>query len=71
MITAAIRSQERSEQNQDYLLIDARLRLAIIADGSGSRGLQAAEIAAQYLNRINDIAPVTGSNEVEYRRKRQ
>ncbi|GAB1355547.1 hypothetical protein MASR1M12_42920 [Erysipelotrichia bacterium] len=69
MITAAI-SQPGTirEQNQDYLLIDARLRLAIIADGSGPRGLQAAEIAARSIwNRINDIAPVTGSNEVEYR----
>ncbi len=71
MITAAI-SQPGTirEQNQDYLLIDAKLCLAIVADGSGPHGLRAAESAARSIwNRINDIAPVTGSNEVEYRLK--
>lgn len=69
MITAAI-SQPGTirEQNQDYLLIDAKLCLAIVADGSGPCGLRAAELSARSIwNRINDIAPVTGSNEVEYR----
>ncbi len=71
MITAAI-SQPGTirEQNQDYLLIDAKLCLAIVADGSGPQGLQTAEAAARGIwNRINDVAPVTGSNEVEYRLK--
>jgi len=71
MITAAI-SQPGTirEQNQDYLLIDAKLFLAIVADGSGPHGLLAAELAARSIwSRINDIAPVTGSNEVEYRLK--
>ena len=71
MITAAI-SQPGTirEQNQDYLLIDAKLCLAIVADGSGPHGLLAAELAARSIwNRINDIAPVTGSSEVEHRLK--
>ena len=71
MITAAI-SQPGAirEQNQDYLLIDAKLCLAIVADGSGPHGLQAAETTARSIwKRINEISPVTGSNEVEYRLK--
>jgi len=52
------------EDNQDYLLIDSDLRLAIIADGHGVAGKALAEhTAATIRQRLREIAPVTGSDE--------
>lgn len=52
------------EDNQDYLLIDSDLRLAIIADGHGVAGKALAEYTAVSIRqRLHEIAPVTGSDE--------
>ncbi len=69
MITASV-SQTGSirEQNQDHVLIDAKLCLAILADGSGPQGLQAAEATAREIwKRISEVATVTSSRENEQR----
>lgn len=56
------------EQLQDCFLIDQTLRLSIVADGNGPNGLVAARSAAEsVMNRIREIAPVTGADENEYR----
>lgn len=52
------------EQNQDVLLIDEKLHLAIMVDGSGPQGREAAEQAARAIwLRISDIAHVTSAGE--------
>lgn len=56
------------DENQDYLLIDHALRLAIIADGHGVAGKELAErTATAIFQRLREIAPVTGSDENQYR----
>lgn len=56
------------EQNQDYLLIDSKINLAIIADGSGPDGMQAAETVSRAIwERIREVAPVTAGVENEAR----
>ncbi len=69
MITASV-SQAGSirEQNQNYLLVDARLHLAILSDGRGPNGRTVAETVARELwKRIDEIAPVTSGHENESR----
>lgn len=52
------------DDNQDHLLIDSDLRLAIIADGHGIAGKALAEYTANAIfQRLREIAPVTGSDE--------
>lgn len=56
------------ENNQDHLLIDPELRLAIIADGQGAAGKVLAEQTATAMHqRLREIAPVTGGDENLYR----
>ena len=56
------------EDNQDHLLIDPELRLAIIADGHGAAGKVLAEQTAVAMHqRLREIAPVTGGDENLYR----
>lgn len=56
------------DHNQDVILVDAKLRLAIITDGNGPQGKAAAELAAKAIwARINEIAPVTSGPESEHR----
>ncbi len=58
------------EDNQDYLLIDSELRLAIIADGDGAVGKRLAEQTATAIHqRLREIAPVTGNDENLHRLK--
>ena len=52
------------EDNQDCLLIDSELHLAIIADGHGPTGKAAAKlIAFKICQRLSEIAAVTGGDE--------
>jgi len=52
------------DDNQDYLLVDPDLRLAIIADGQGAAGKALAEHTARAIRqRLREIAPVTGGDE--------
>ncbi len=58
------------DDNQDHLLIDPDLRLALIADGQGFAGKKlAGHIAAAIHQRLREIAPVTGSEESLHRLK--
>jgi serine/threonine protein phosphatase PrpC len=52
------------ERNQDSLLIDSSLGLAIIVDGTGPNGAQAAQrVAAQVINFIKENAHVFSAQE--------
>jgi len=52
------------DDNQDYLLTDSDLRLAIIADGHGIAGKALAEYTARTIfQRLREISPVTGCDE--------
>lgn len=56
------------DDNQDYLLLDSDLRLAIIADGHGIAGKTLAEYTANAIRqRLREIAPVTGGDENRHR----
>lgn len=56
------------DDNQDHLLLDSDLRLAIIADGHGAAGKTLAEYTANAIcERLREIAPVTGSDESRHR----
>jgi serine/threonine protein phosphatase PrpC len=69
MITASVsHAGTIREDNQDYLLVDRKLCLAVLADGSGADGRVAAEnIANAVLARINEIGPITSGHENAYR----
>jgi len=56
------------EDNQDHLLINSDLRLAIIADGHGPVGKIVAEFTARTIHQhLSEVSPVTGSDENLYR----
>lgn len=56
------------DQNQDFITVDEKLRLAVIADGNGPQGAAIAELTTKAIcSRLSEIAPVTSGPETGYR----
>ncbi|NCB38948.1 MAG: hypothetical protein EOM80_09270 [Erysipelotrichia bacterium] len=56
------------EQNQDFVLVDEKLRLTLVVDGNGPAGTAVAKQAAERIRgRVSEVAAVTGANESLYR----